>query len=301
MKTEKKKQLLFAELRYLWEASKKLRTVTFAVIVVIVVLATSTPGHCTNVTFVVVADPQFNNDNEDWVAEANERVVDAINNIHKLNWPSICKGNNDVPTTCGGASQPIDEPSGVIIVGDLTWSRSYTGDKWCCRAHPWLSCSEWEVEPCGFTAFKDTYEERLNYPVYVGLGNHDLCEYWGWADLCAGKDNAYSACRESIFNYVTSVSPAQRFDEYSHAYSWDWGQLHLVQLHVGGDVYDSDGNIYSPPSPFSWLEADLDSHANEIWDEHPYLKKPVILFQHYNVDSIQQNIEVFDKRPFLGN
>ena len=55
-------------------------------------------------------------------------------------------------------------------------------------------------------------------------------------------------------------------------YSWDWGRLHLVQMHrFAGDT--SKGAVDSLP----WLKADLAAYAAD--------GRPVILFQHYGWDA----------------
>ena len=64
--------------------------------------------------------------------------------------------------------------------------------------------------------------------------------------------------------------PAANFDPETDCYSWNWGPLHLVQLHrFGGDT--RKGAVSSIP----WLKDDLRTAG---------AGRPVVLFQHYGWD-----------------
>ena len=76
--------------------------------------------------------------------------------------------------------------------------------------------------------------------------------------------------RSSVF--FKAPVPVANYDVPSDCYSWDWGRLHLVQMHrFAGDT--RKGALDSLP----WLEADLAAHAAD--------GRPVILFQHYGWDA----------------
>jgi cytolysin (calcineurin-like family phosphatase) len=65
--------------------------------------------------------------------------------------------------------------------------------------------------------------------------------------------------------------PAGNYDPESDCYSWDWGGLHLVQLHrFGGD------KTKDAVDSLSWLKHDLAASAGD--------GRPVVLFQHYGWD-----------------
>jgi cytolysin (calcineurin-like family phosphatase) len=164
-------------------------------------------------------------------------------------------------------------PAGVIVVGDLTEDRSLNqvGAGW--RSPEFKTYT-------GLFEHESGQVEGIRFPVYVGLGNHDLAHFAedsGQPGLVFSEDEA----RQRIWDYVWDRHrgfpevgleppvPVANFDDQSYAYSWDWGNLHLVQLHTfgGDDAYH--------PSSLDWLAADLDAVGPD---------RPVILFQHYGWD-----------------
>lgn len=65
--------------------------------------------------------------------------------------------------------------------------------------------------------------------------------------------------------------PAANYDDLSDSYSWDWGKLHLVQMHrFAGDTEKGAA------SGLGWLSQDLKTDASD--------GRPVVLFQHYGWD-----------------
>jgi cytolysin (calcineurin-like family phosphatase) len=73
--------------------------------------------------------------------------------------------------------------------------------------------------------------------------------------------------------------PVENYDIYSDNYSWDWGGLHLVQMHrFAGDTRKGAA------SGIPWLKQDLAANAAD--------GRPVIIFQHYGWDSF--SIERWD-------
>ena len=83
--------------------------------------------------------------------------------------------------------------------------------------------------------------------------------------------------RDSVF--FKAPVPAANYDVPSDCYSWDWGRLHLVQMHrFAGDT--RKGAI----SGLDWLRQDLADNAGD--------GRPVAIFQHYGWDAF--SIEDWD-------
>lgn len=207
-----------------------------------------------DVWFAVVADPQL-----DWY-EKDEKEKNAIKEGLKAVVTEINRLN--------GSPHPDDpdkemEISGVVVVGDLTYGKSW---------------DDWDE----FVTFRNFFENALEVPMYVGLGNHDL-HYTG------RKDHEIFP---RILNYLQArhygpraAVPVTNFDigndfRGSRSYSWDWEGLHLVQLHrFGGDNLTSGDDKtngiehFNHNSALPWLRDDLDRTSS-----------PVILFQHYGWD-----------------
>jgi cytolysin (calcineurin-like family phosphatase) len=125
--------------------------------------------------------------------------------------------------------------------------------------------------------FIDRYEygrdNAVRFPVFVGLGNHDL--------ESEPRDSRLprDLYRDRMWDYVTqrhsgTNAPVlvEDIDPDSHSYSWNWGGVHLVQLHrFGGDTR------HDLPSSIPWLRENLKLHAGD--------GRPVIFFQHYGFES----------------
>ncbi len=189
------------------------------------------------------------------------RHVGAINAIENAVWPAAIDG---VATGFGRTGQPIGTPLGVVTGGDLT---DDGGGQITLPS-----------EGTQLLQFSQRYQQgigpdRIHFPVYLGLGNHDLDQDgppphgdWYRREL---RDYIEVNHRPGVF--FKPPVPAGSYDAGSDSYSWDWGGLHLVQLHrFGGDTRKGAVN------GLDWLKADLAAYAAD--------GRPVILFQHYGWD-----------------
>lgn len=189
------------------------------------------------------------------------RHIDAINHITESVWPADIDG---MPTGLERAGQKIETPLGVVMGGDLT------DDGGGQIALP--------SEGTQLLQFSHRYQQgvgpdRIHFPVYLGLGNHDLdqdgpAQHGDWyrREL---RDYVEINHRPGVF--FKPPVPASNYHAESDSYSWDWGGLHLVQLHrFGGDT--RKGAI----SGLDWLKNDLADRASD--------GRPVVLFQHYGWD-----------------
>ncbi|RUM97774.1 metallophosphoesterase [Pseudaminobacter arsenicus] len=203
------------------------------------------------------------------------RHIAALNLIAERYWPVEING---VATGLASAGERIATPLGVVVGGDMT------DDGGGQVARP--------GEGTQLRQFSQRYQQgvgadRLHFPVYNGLGNHDLDQDgppphvdWYRREL---RDYVELNHRQTVF-YKPPV-PVTNYDVPSDDYSWDWGGLHLVQTHrFAGDT--SKGAI----SGLDWLKKDLSTYAGG--------GKPVILFQHYGWDAFSTENWDPQKRTF---
>lgn len=190
------------------------------------------------------------------------RHVNALNKLGGKVWPAMIDG---VATGLASAGMPIGKPLGLVIGGDMT------DDGGGQVADP--------AEGTQLLQFSHRYQEgsgpdRINFPVYVGLGNHDLDQDGPppHADWYRREMRDYVEVNHRPSVIFKPPFPATDYDMESDNFSWDWGGLHLVQLQrFGGDT--RKGAVSGLP----WLKQDLASNAAD--------GRPVILFQHYGWDS----------------
>src|SRR5262249_51772142 len=197
--------------------------------------------------FYVVADTH--NDPAPEPQAYDERAtVRAINSVAQNGqWPTSIGG-----TATGFVGGKIAPPVGVVFVGDLTG---------------------WGTAPTEIPEFRHYYEkgnssESINYPAYLGLGNPDVDTADRPADVANAYRAQYWAWIDSRHQGPSAPVPVGNFDAASHAYSWDIGGVHFVQVHrFAGD------SQYGLPSSLGFLRADLAGRAAA--------GRPVFLFPHY--------------------
>lgn len=187
--------------------------------------------------------------------------INAINHVPNLVWPREIAGK---PSGLIGAGTRIGKPRGIVVGGDLT------DDGGGQEALP--------GEGYQLRQFSQRYQQgvgldRVHFPVYLGLGNHDLDQ----DGPAAHRDWYRRELRDYVeLNHRSTVFfkppvPVTNYDTESDCYSWDWGNVHLVQTHrFAGDT--NKGAV----SGLGWLAEDLATYASN--------RKPVILFQHYGWD-----------------
>lgn len=191
-----------------------------------------------DVTFFVGSDTHYGNSNN---AEINRHVID------QMNWLP----GTPMPEKAGGGI--VKTPRGVILDGDLL-DKGFDA----------------KTAPALWKEFTNDYgltgtDGRLAYPVYEGFGNHDGM---------TGKSFSRAGIKQRNPGRVglTSISPN------GFHYSWDWEQVHLVQLNLfpGNDSSDC---IVGPPEhhpehALQFLQDDLTRNVG-------HSGKVVIVFCHY--------------------
>ena len=145
----------------------------------------------------------------------------------------------------------MDTPRGVLVAGDLTDTGEDTN---------WFGY--WFLGH--IDGFVDDYAldgtGRIAYPVYEGLGNHDI------------HSPATGVVLDGIRSRNTQRSNLTGVSADGLHYSWDWDDVHFVNLNVypggAGDAHDS----------LEFLEQDLAAHVGDS-------QRKVILYHHYGFDS----------------
>lgn len=191
------------------------------------------------------------------------RHIKALNAISDKTWPTEIDGK---PTGLFSAGTPINRPRGVVVCGDMT-----DGGGQMAELH----------EGTQLLQFSHRYQQghgpdRIHYPVFVGLGNHDLGQ-----DVHPSQVDCY---RDELRDYVRlnhkpdvlkPPHPADNYHEASDSYSWNWDGLHLVQAHrFAGD------RSKGAASSLGWLKNDLATFAGD--------GRPVVIFQHYGWDQFSR-------------
>ncbi|WP_144378266.1 metallophosphoesterase [Mesorhizobium amorphae] len=190
------------------------------------------------------------------------RHIAALNGIGDKSWPAEING---VGSALRSAGSRIGTPLGIIVGGDMT------DDGGGQVTQP--------SEGTQLLQFSQRYQQgigpdRVNVPVYVGLGNHDLDQNGPppHADWYRRELRDYVEVNHRAGVFFKPPVPVADYDVASDCYSWDWGGLHLVQLHrFGGDT------AFGAESSLPWLKRNLAANAAD--------GRPVVLFQHYGWDS----------------
>ena len=212
-----------------------------------------------DVTFLATSDCHYvepsrlNNRNA-----SNRDTIDEMNRIAAAQWPA----------SLGGAA--IHAPRGVCVMGDCIDD----GDK---RVDG-KNISELQYAFFAADFGLDGTDGRLKYPVFEGWGNHDGPpigkEKFGFsfqAHLRARNERRRDQGR------IANLS-----DNGLH-YSWDWDDIHLVQLNLYPANRQRDGVRYSaewhnPQDALEFLKSDLAAKVGSSG-------RPVILMSHCGFDT----------------
>jgi len=193
------------------------------------------PDETEQFTCFVLSDSHYGTGSRD----TTQKLIEQINGIT----------GTALPDGAGGGT--IENPTGVIHPGDMT---DHGSD------------SEWDAVMADFGT--DGTDGLLDYPVYYGLGNHDL------------------GLRDSIAQINENRTDVAMVSESGQHVSWDWGPIHFVHLGLfaGNDVGDAKskgyGNHggYDPEGALDFLKRTIDSEVGQSG-------RPIALVQHYDFDS----------------
>lgn len=169
----------------------------------------------------------------------NKATIDAMNALP----------GTPLPAALGGV---VDVPRGVLVAGDLTDTPDYL-NFYGLHLPPYFNRD----------GFNDDYAVdgtgRLRYPVYEGLGNHDI------------HNTAHSYTVDGLRERNLVRPGVTQVSANGLHYSWDWSGVHFVNL----NVYPG----YTPDAADSlaFLIEDLQTHVGDSG-------RPVMLMHHYGFD-----------------
>ncbi len=190
--------------------------------------------------------------------DLNHASIVEMNSITEREWPEKLGGGK------------IGRPRGVVVLGDVIDD----GD----RAQTGRNISEAQYK-CFLADFGlDGTDATLKLPVFEGWGNHDgppigkeKCGFSFQAQL--KKRNEARTAKGLISN----VSPNGLH------YSWDWDDVHFVQLNIYPANKQHDGLHYSPV----WHDpqGSLDFLKSDLAEKVGTSGRPVVLMSHCGFDT----------------
>ncbi|MER2471651.1 metallophosphoesterase [Photorhabdus laumondii] len=224
-----------------------------------------------NYKIAVMSDPQPwrldpeqgdpNADKKPW-EELNKKVANSINNIYDRNHLAF-----------------------GIVNGDLTeFGRASTRK-----------------------SLEEIYTSKIKFPLFMGLGNHDYANNVNDCTYPEGFDFSRNACaRSAVFDMAKRISGySKELNNFSYdydneawkgslSYSWDFGDIHYVQLQ-NYPTYNVNLDHYVSPTVYitkslDWLESDLESAQTR--------GKAVVLNFHDGYDHFIDNSSYAEKEKF---
>ena len=214
------------------------RIVSLLLLALPVFSISSAGGESTDVTFLISSDTHYGLDQWSTNEALNKECIDRMNAIPGTSYPAEIGGK-------------VDTPRGVVVTGDLT--DSGTWDNWFGYGLLWFYRD----------GFVDDYgvngDKRVDYPVYEGYGNHDIHNVSSWVVPDGIADRTLQ--RPGIASISSN----------GYHYSWDFDNVHLVQLNV------YPGGAGDAANSLDFLSQDLADHVGQS-------RRPVILFHHYGFD-----------------
>ena len=190
----------------------------------------------TDLTFYTVSDVHYGQAGAEKQAN-RKKTVEELNSLPGKHYPASVGGG------------PVAAPRGVLIPGDLV---------------EWPEESYWKEY---LADYGGPGEVALKFPVYDGLGNHDVWSY--------GKLQYSSYIRDEFRRRSAKKKDLIRSDFDHFHYSWDWDGVHFVNL-------DLFGGESVPNHPIRWdgfgankfLKEDLEAHVGTSG-------RPVFVMQHF--------------------
>ncbi|PQQ26024.1 hypothetical protein C6H64_18775 [Photorhabdus luminescens] len=151
------------------------------------------------------------------------------------------------------------------------------------------------------------YTSKIKFPLFMGLGNHDYANNVNDCTYPEGLDFSRNACaRSAVFDMAERISDYSKelnnFSyDYDHetwkgslSYSWDFGDIHYIQLQ-NYPTYSVNLNHYISPTIYitkslEWLESDLKSAQTR--------GKAAVLNFHDGYDHFISNSSYAEKEKF---
>lgn len=212
-----------------------------------------------DITFISVSDIHYKEaDRPDCHNPLNRASVEEMNRITAATWPEKLGGGE------------IGKPRGVVVLGDAIDD----GDKSVNGRKNSEEENKFFLEDFGL----DGTDGLLEYPVFEGWGNHD------------GPPEGKGKCGFSFQGQIRKRNLLRKhkglisnLSENGLHYSWDWGDVHFVQLNLYPADKQRAGVHYSPvwhdpQNALSFLKKDL---AEKVADSG----RPVVLMSHCGFDT----------------
>ena len=210
-----------------------------------------------DVTFVSTSDSHFRTAERPGHNEWNHETIEEINKVAELKWPNKLGGD------------AIAKPRGVFCLGDCIDDGDLlkNGKNWSAEQY-----ANWFKE-FGF----DGTDGHLRFPVYEGWGNHD--------GPPIGKEKHFSfqaqlKTRNELRRKKGMISNVAANGLH---YSWDWDDVHFVQLNIYPADRQNPKVHYSsvwhdPQGSLSFMKDDLEKNVG-------HSGRPVVLLAHCGFDT----------------
>lgn len=212
------------------------------------------------VTFLSASDPHYREPDHRGGChnDLNRATVEEMNRISSLAWPEKLGGGM------------IARPRGVVLLGDLIddGDRAEKGRK--------LSAEQYRLFVADFGLTGS--DGLVKYPVFEGWGNHD------GPPVGKEKNGFSSQARIKQRNLIRKEKKLiSNVAQNGLHYSWDWDDVHFVQLNFYPADKQHDGVKYSrvwhdPQDSLAFLKEDL---AQQVGTSG----RPVVLMAHCGFDT----------------
>jgi cytolysin (calcineurin-like family phosphatase) len=232
------------------------RTTAFLASVALCLLAQCLPalGAARDLTFFLVSDVHAGMQYKDskppiTAAEYEQHITDTLDVIATIPGKPWPKGTVD---EAGKDLGPVGRPSGLIVAGDLTQSRSAEQWKAFDRLFPWQGLAP------------------KRFPVFAGAGNHDA------GSKTAPVRDALRARNQAMLKagLLSTLSP-----DGLHS-AWVWQGVHFVNVNLyAGDAPQPDnkpGSMRDPEGSLTFLRTYLAKNAPA--------PTPVVIIQHFGLE-----------------
>ena len=211
-----------------------------------------------DVTFISTSDSHYNYGKNEGINARDLETVRAINAVTDICWPDELGGDR------------VKAPKGVLLLGDCI----NDGD----MARDGVNVSEKQNEVLLEQLGLDGTDGLLKYPVFEGWGNHD--------GPPAGKEKngfSFQAQLKERNKLRKEKGLIKDISESGMQYSWDWDDVHFVNLGIYVADKQREGIRYdpvwhNPQGALTFLKTDL---AKNVGDSG----RPVVLMAHMGMDT----------------
>ncbi|HEY3319568.1 MAG TPA: metallophosphoesterase [Planctomycetota bacterium] len=211
-----------------------------------------------NVTFFSTSDSHYrcgtNTQNNEW----DHETIEQMNQLPGQSWPEALGGDR------------IEPARGVVVLGDCIDDGDKTQDGVC--------VTELQYKAFAADFGLDGTDGALRFPVFETWGNHD--------GPPAGKGKCGFSFQEQLKKRNEVRKSKQMIQNLSYNglhYSWDWGDVHFLQLGIYPADKQREGVRYSaqwhdPQNALTFMKEDLAKNVGASG-------RPVVLMAHCGFDT----------------